>query len=692
MTQANAPTTITLTNLPNLHDFLFNNGNTKITSLAFNNLPNLYSCKVGRCSNLTSLTLTNLNSLYEFIEYSTKISAISLTNLPNLHDVSLTGNSSLGNNIVLNTLPNLYKLNLSQNNIGTLNLNSLPALYDVDVSINSFLQNLNMVNLPALNKLDISGCTYSLVNLDLSSCPAIKNLIYQSSYYDKLAYINLKNGTTDFTTLTIGPSVKTICVDTAAEATLLHSLTPTLNNLIYTTYCTFSPGGTFYTVQGNSRFDSNGNGCDVNDIPYPIMNLNVVSGTIENSFYANATSAYSIPLIAGTYTIAPVVENPNYFTVSPLSVNVTLPAAVNPTVQDFCLTANGNHNDLEAMMAPTTSAVAGFDAAYKIIYKNKGTTTQSGSVNLAFSDSVLDFVSANPAVASQALNTLSWNFTGLLPQESRVIEVKLNLNSPQETPALNSGNVLNYSATVTGNTDEMPGDNTSNFNQAVVNSFDPNDKVCIEGATIAPSQVGNYVHYLIRFENKGTAAAQNVVVKDMIDTTKFDIKSLVPINGSHLFTTKVTGTNQVEFIFENINLPFAAGTNTGYLTFKVKTKPSLVVGNTFSNSASIYFAYNAAIVTNTATTLIQALGTQDFEFGKYFTLYPNPVTESLNINVKEEIGVKSVAVYNLLGQLLIAVPNAEHINSVDVSGLAVGTYIIKIMSDKGAASSKFIKE
>ena len=95
----------------------------------------------------------------------------------------------------------------------------------------------------------------------------------------------------------------------------------------------------------------------------------------------------------------------------------------------------------------------------------------------------------------------------MLPQESRVIEVKLNLNSTVETPPINSGNVLTYTAAITGNVDEIPNDNTSTFNQTVVNSLDPNDKTCIEGATISPAMVGKYVHYSMRFENTGTANA-----------------------------------------------------------------------------------------------------------------------------------------------------------------------------------------
>src|SRR5690606_30204937 len=116
----------------------------------------------------------------------------------------------------------------------------------------------------------------------------------------------------------------------------------------------------------------------------------------------------------------------------------------------------------------------------------------------------------------------------------------------------------------------------------------------------------------------------------------------------HDFFTRING-NKVEFIFENINLPFDDATNDGYVAFKIKTKPTLVLGDTFTNSANIYFDYNFPIVTDPASTTVAALNTDDFNFGSYFTVYPNPTKDILNFEIKKEIGVKSVSVYNTLG-------------------------------------------
>jgi hypothetical protein len=315
----------------------------------------------------------------------------------------------------------------------------------------------------------------------------------------------------------------------------------------------------------------------------------------------------------------------------------------------------------------------------------------NGSVSFTFDDAIMDLVSATPVNDNAATNSLSWNYANLFPFETREIDLIFNINSPMETPAVNSDDVLDYTATIVGATDETPNDNTFTLNQTVVNSYDPNDKTCLEGATITPSMVGQYVHYVIRFENTGTFAAENIVVKDMIDTTKFDVSTLIPQHSSHDFFTRING-NKVEFIFENINLPFDDANNDGYVAFKIKTKPTLVLGDTFSNSASIYFDYNFPIVTEPAVTTVALLNTNDFDFGTYFTLYPNPAKDVLNFEVKNEIGVKSVSVYNTLGQIVMAITNVDNLKSIDVSSLTAGSYFVKVYTDKGSSSSKFIKQ
>ncbi|WP_231131616.1 DUF7619 domain-containing protein [Flavobacterium hydrophilum] len=63
--------------------------------------------------------------------------------------------------------------------------------------------------------------------------------------------------------------------------------------------------------------------------------------------------------------------------------------------------------------------------------------------------------------------------------------------------------------------------------------------------------------------------------------------------------------------------------------------PTLNVGDAFTNKANIYFDYNFPILTNkAASTFTATLETPDFEFSKYFNVYPNPMKDILNISTK----------------------------------------------------------
>ena len=457
------------------------------------------------------------------------------------------------------------------------------------------------------------------------------------------------------------------------------------------TYCTFTPGGTYYTLQGTNTYDSNTNGCDSGDLLIPNVMYTISNGVSSTTLIAGADGLFNYTVSAGTYTITPVLENPTNFTVSPASAVVSFPSAGATFTQNFCISPTVILNDLEVALFPNGPAIPGFDAEYTIIYKNKGTQTQNGSVVFDYYDPIMDLVSTTPTTSSQGVNTLTWNFSNLQPFETREITVIVNLNSPVETPALNAGNGLIYTAMVMGATDDTPADNSCILTQIVVNSFDPNDKTCTQGSALPVNEVGKYVHYLIRFENSGTFAAQNIVVKDVIDTTKFDLSTFVPLNASHSYVTRIINTNEVEFIFENINLSFDDANNDGFVGFKIKTLPTLTDGDVFSNAASIYFDFNAPIVTDTYTTnIFQPLNTSDFNESTAFSLSPVPAKNTLTITTHKSQTMRSANIYNLLGQLVQEI--AQPTETIDVSQLPSGNYILKITTDQGTATRKFIKE
>ncbi|WP_431241548.1 T9SS type A sorting domain-containing protein [Flavobacterium sp. P21] len=490
------------------------------------------------------------------------------------------------------------------------------------------------------------------------------------------------------------PNLEYICVDQnniLRIQNLLKQYNYTKCNV--NSYCSFVPGEAFYTVQGKNKIDVFNDGCDALDPFVSNLKYSISNGTLTDYLFSDNSGNYNITVQAGTYTITPLLENSEYFTVSPASLKLTIPLATNIDSRDFCISLKNPKPDLEITMLPLDVARPGFYTKYKIIYKNKGNIPQSGEISLSYDDAILDVISAVPQISSEKTNTLSWKFENLKPLEMKEILVDMNLNSPTETPPVNNNDILKLKAVISSEQiDITPDDNYFALNQIVVGAVDPNDKTCLEGNIIKPELIGEYVHYLIRFENIGTYYAENIVVKDMIDLSKFDISTLVPTSSSHSYIIKISEGNKVEFIFEKIKLPFDDAHNDGYIAFKIKTLPTLKVGDTFENEANIYFDYNFPILTNKASSTFKNLGTQDFEFSQYFNIYPNPVKDILNINSKVEVEKQAMSVYDMLGQLIIAIPHAENVSKIDVSKLQTGNYILKVKTNSGTSAVKFIKD
>jgi len=70
-------------------------------------------------------------------------------------------------------------------------------------------------------------------------------------------------------------------------------------------------------------------------------------------------------------------------------------------------------------------------------------------------------------------------------------------------------------------------------------------------------------------------------------------------------------------------------------------------------------------------------------------VYPNPVTDILNISTVEKIN--SIEVYNVRGQLLLSENSPNAITKIDMSSFQNGIYFVKTIADKGSKTHKVIK-
>ena len=701
---SNLIATITIDNLANLNDLncgnnqltilnlinlaSLNNLNCNFNQLASINLNGLISLKNFSCTNnqLSSLNLSGLTQLEDLNCANNLISTINLIGLNQLFSFNCNGNQLA--NLDVSNVTNLKYLYCDLNSIVGLNINGLNQLLVLSCNNNQ----IATLNLFSNNNLQSLYCSENQIStLNLTSATNFQNLFCTNN---QLASLFIKNGIFENNLQFSGnPNLEYICADEAEIEFIQGEITNNnYTNCHVNSYCSFAPGGLAYSIQGDVKFDENNNGCDDLDTPYPNLLLSFSEETTAESLISNISGSYSKSLKSGFYTITPKLENSNYFSIFPTTVLVDLPQASNPLLQDFCVTANGNHSDIEIAIFPLNNAIPNQEAKYKIVYKNKGTVTQLGTVSLNFNDTVLELLNANPTITSQSTNNLNWSFTNLKPLESRSILITLNVNSSIDAPPVNVGQLLPFTASVaTSNIDEFPNDNTLTFNQKVVNSEITTEKVCLQGDSVSDSEIGAFVNYCIRFKNTGTAIAQNIVVKDIIDLTKYDISTLFALDGSHVFETRLTGLNTAEFIFQNINLAFGPTDSEGYLIFKIKTLPTLTIGDTFSNTAFIYFDYNAPLPTNSASTTIGTLSNQTVEFSNNFKVYPNPVKDIVNIQAQNLYSINAFSIYNSLGQMLQTIVNPKTL-SIDVSQLRSGIYFINLNSENGTTSVKFIKE
>ncbi len=82
------------------------------------------------------------------------------------------------------------------------------------------------------------------------------------------------------------------------------------------------------------------------------------------------------------------------------------------------------------------------------------------------------------------------------------------------------------------------------------------------------------------------------------------------------------------------------------------------------------------------------LGAESFDKAN-FSYYPNPVANVLNMNYSNDIS--SVEIYSLQGQRVITQKIGSNAGQVDVSGLASGTYVVKVISADTVNTIKIVK-
>ena len=76
----------------------------------------------------------------------------------------------------------------------------------------------------------------------------------------------------------------------------------------------------------------------------------------------------------------------------------------------------------------------------------------------------------------------------------------------------------------------------------------------------------------------------------------------------------------------------------------------------------------------------------------YVKIYPNPVSETINISSTTNSELKSIVLFNVFGQSVYKSSLSGTTNSINLSELASGIYIYKIENSQGFSTGKIQKK
>lgn len=233
----------------------------------------------------------------------------------------------------------------------------------------------------------------------------------------------------------------------------------------------------------------------------------------------------------------------------------------------------------------------------------------------------------------------------------------------------------------------------------VTGSFDPNDKTGYplgvkEEHFIMPNQ---QLQYIIRFQNTGTDTAFTVVIRDTLDTD-LDIFSVVSGVASNDYNFIMYGPRVLEWTFNNILLPDSTTDESGshgFITFTVNQNSNLPNDTKITNSAGIYFDFNAPVITNQTfhtvndmlktNIVLNSNSTESKNF--HILIYPNPTKDEVFVEIENGIVYK---VYSVDGKAVLSGKLENNKTRISTKDLENGVYFIEIYNEFGKIVSKLL--
>ena len=449
--------------------------------------------------------------------------------------------------------------------------------------------------------------------------------------------------------------------------------------------------GNSNAITGKVFQDVNNNALmDLTEVGLPNVLVQVSNG----SFLALSANNgyYEVYANAGTYGVN-IPNIPLYHTLTtPPPQNATFVGLGNvDSLNHFGLLPTPNMPDLRVTHTPTTAPKAGYVLGYMLSYKNVGTVAQNATVVFT-PPAGINFLSASPAPTVQIANNMQWQLGILQPGQQGDVFIQFNI------PV---GTSIGYPLASQVQITPVAGDLTANDNISVnqiqvVGPYDPNIKL-VDKDTLYNVSSADWLEYTVHFQNVGNDTAYNVVIIDTLSSF-LDLASFELLAMSHQ-ALEVNFEGQIMTLrFNQIMLPDSStnqvGSN-GFVKFRLKHPASFPFLSEINNFVDIYFDFNDAIRTNTATTvhldssLSQILIVEQKDG---LTIFPNPTSADLTIKLAKSLSEsKQVILTDLSGRIHLVETMLDQETTVNTSLLKPGFYIVQVKSGSSQWSARFVK-
>lgn len=444
--------------------------------------------------------------------------------------------------------------------------------------------------------------------------------------------------------------------------------------------------------------DPNDNGImDAGEIPISNAPLTIIA----NPFASNLTiytDSNGIAQICGNYfqsTTLFASINQNWLAqhgYQALNVNFTIQTSASGTTNMAYYPIDCSPTlcaDLWTSVTPWIGYFQGTTAFIKLKYGNYGPLTATGATLQLTLPTGVSVVPASINIPGYTIsgNTISWN---IAPTPNFQYTDIIQVTVPSGLP---SGTLHNFIATITPGTainDCNQTNNTSNLLQILGSSYDPNDKTVNLPEQLSPV-VDEYLTYVIRFQNTGTAPAQNVYIMDTL-SPYIDWSSVQVLETSHPMNLLELNGGVLRFDFPQIWLADSSTNEPlshGHVVYRVKENPGNGPGVGIANTAFIYFDWNDPVVTNTTWNVNADLAVIENQ-KQQFVLYPNPATNAVTISGQQDIS--GVQLIDMMGNIVYEkLFNSKQL-TIETADLQAGVYIIAVTIADNTIRQTFIKQ